>query len=66
MKVCENCGVEIATKDGDNLCRPCDEVATSKELAKRRRNADRRAREDALRSCRLVKVRGAMGGTYWE
>lgn len=30
------------------------------------RNATRRAREDAYRSCGLVKVRGALGGTYWE
>ena len=30
------------------------------------RNETRRAREDAYRSCGLVKVRGALGGTYWE
>lgn len=27
---------------------------------------NRRAREDTLRSLGLVKVRGALGGTYWE
>jgi hypothetical protein len=41
------------------------------ELAKRmernrRAKANRRAREDALKSCGLVKVRGALGGVYWE
>jgi hypothetical protein len=32
----------------------------------RRANLNRRCREDALRSCGLVKVRGALGGVYWE
>ena len=26
----------------------------------------RKAKEDAYRSCGLVKVRGALGGVYWE
>lgn len=26
----------------------------------------RQARDSAMRDCGLVKVRGAMGGTYWE
>ncbi|MDQ1291959.1 MAG: hypothetical protein QG615_1769 [Nitrospirota bacterium] len=33
-------------------------------LAKRREA--RKARDEAYRSCGLVKVRGALGGTYWE
>ena len=38
-----------------------------KELAKRKkRNQARKARDDAMRSCGLVKVKGALGGTYWE
>lgn len=57
MKVCEKCGEEIGTKDGDNHCGKCHK----KDRAKRRKE-----REDVLRSCGLVKVRGAMGGTYWE
>lgn len=32
----------------------------------RRANLNRRDREDVLRSCGLVKVRGALGGVYWE
>jgi hypothetical protein len=31
-----------------------------------RRNAARRVREDTLRSLGLKKVRGALGGVYWE
>lgn len=63
MKVCERCGVEIATRDGENLCMECDEGKRRKS-AKRR--AARKAREAVMRSLGLVKVKGAMGGTYWE
>jgi hypothetical protein len=39
----------------------------NKELAKRKkRNDARKARDDAYRSCGMVKVRGALGGTYYE
>ena len=62
MKVCEKCGEEIGTRDGDNFCSDC-----ANQIKKRERTtALRRAREDALRSCGLKKVRGALGGTYWE
>ena len=38
-----------------------------KELARQQRaKANRKAKEDAMRSLGLVKVRGALGGTYWE
>ncbi len=61
MKFCSGCSTEIDTKDGDNHCKDC------KSKAKRQRaRANKAAREDALRSLGLVKVRGAMGGTYWE
>jgi uncharacterized Zn finger protein (UPF0148 family) len=61
MKVCEMCGIEIATRDGDNRCPNCE-----KERKRARARANRKAREYALESCGLVKVRGALGGTYWE
>lgn len=65
MKVCENCGEEIFTKDGEGLCPDCDKAeADGKRRAKA--NERRRARDAAMRSLGLVKVRGAMGGTYWE
>ena len=66
MKVCENCGVEIDTRDGDNLCRKCDNCETDKQLANRRRYQCRKDREQAMRDCGLTKVRGALGGVYWE
>lgn len=40
------------------------EACTEKRLAKRRHAA--RAKDDAMRSLGLVKVRGALGGVYWE
>jgi hypothetical protein len=32
----------------------------------RRKNLARRERDDAMRSCGLVRVVGALGGVYWE
>jgi alpha-D-ribose 1-methylphosphonate 5-triphosphate synthase subunit PhnG len=67
MKFCENCSEEIGTKDGDNLCATCEQAeGDKKRLTAQRRKLNRKAREDALRSCGLVKVRGTLGGTYWE
>jgi hypothetical protein len=60
MKVCNRCGIEINTVDGDNLCQDCKHCKTL------RTKANRKARESALESCGLVKVKGALGGTYWE
>ncbi len=65
MKVCEKCGEEIGTRDGENECFRCEQEAEN-AAKRKKRNAARRAREAALRSCGLVKVRGALGGTYWE
>ena len=65
MKVCEICGEEIYTKDGENRCRDCDEKKAARVKRARVRQR-RREREDVLRSLGLTKVRGALGGTYWE
>jgi hypothetical protein len=65
MKVCNVCGSEHDGRDGDNTCAACERDAHSK--ARRARvKANRKAREYALESCGLVKVRGALGGVYWE
>lgn len=65
MKVCEHCGIEIFTKDGEGLCAECDAAeANGRKRAKAK--AARKARDAAMRSLGLVKVRGALGGTYWE
>lgn len=60
MKICRKCGQEIVTVDGENTCRDC------KEKAKKARAARQRANDDALHSLGLTKVKGAMGGVYWE
>lgn len=36
------------------------------ERSKVRAKRARKAKDEAYRSCGLVKVRGALGGTYWE
>lgn len=64
MKVCGRCGEEIATRDGDNLCSRCeraDGLGCPRKL-----RAERLRRERILTDLGLVKVRGALGGTYWE
>lgn len=62
MKVCESCEAEIDTKDGENLCASCEKSAAWR---KRQREAAR-ARRAAMDSIGMVRVRGSMGGTYWE
>ena len=70
MKVCERCGDEIVTRDGENRCPACDDAdgCASQKAAERRKRAReaRRMRDEAMRALGLRKVRGAMGGTYWE
>ena len=66
MKFCETCATEIATKDGDNLCRDCDERQAYGKKRRNGANSQRRLREQAMRDLGLVKVKGALGGTYWE
>lgn len=36
------------------------------DFKRRRANRARRERDQVMRDCGLVKVRGAKGGTYWE
>jgi hypothetical protein len=67
MKVCEMCGNGHGGKD---FCQDCEMLAEEQgrkaEAKKAKARAARRARDEAYRSCGMVKVRGAMGGTYWE
>ena len=65
MKVCEICGDEIATKDGENICRDCNDCV-DRGLTKVRNKLNKWEREKILRSLGLVKVKGNLGGTYWE
>lgn len=36
------------------------------EVAKRRQNKSRREKDSTLRGLGLTKVKGSLGGTYWE
>jgi hypothetical protein len=67
MKVCTNCGIEIDTRDVDTMCQTCEDAeGNRKALTAKRRRENRKAMDDAMRSIGMTKVRGAMGGTYWE
>ena len=71
MKVCEKCGDEINTRDGDNRCSSCDRDCFGDRDGKRtqrlrRAKANRKDRASVMQDLGLVKVRGALGGTYWE
>lgn len=62
MKCCEVCGEEISTKDGDNRCAEHEETQrVSKKV--RRKRIDRDA---IMRDLGMTRVRGALGGTYYE
>ena len=70
MKVCEECGMEIDTVDGDNKCVMCDAV-DNMELrltlnAIRNRRKKQSLMVEAMENLGLVKVRGMMGGIYYE
>ena len=66
-KRCQECD-----KDISGSLRPCctDEscyLATYRRLQRNKRaRVARREKDSALRSLGLVKVRGALGGVYWE
>ena len=70
MKVCETCGSEISTRDGENQCSICERIETMKaetrKAANKRASLRRRERDDVMSSLGLTKVRGSMGGVYWE
>lgn len=60
---CPLCRDKAARAIAENLYTP----ATSRYLARTHAAAIRRAERDrALRDLGLKKVRGALGGTYWE
>lgn len=65
MKVCKFCGIEISTRDGENFCSECEDLSAAgvKRLSHKR---IKKEREVVLESVGLIKVKGAMGGVYWE
>ena len=52
MKVCEICGEEIETRDGENRCEDCER----EELRRSTRKKARREREVILIDCDLDKT----------
>jgi rRNA maturation endonuclease Nob1 len=71
IKKCLNCKKEFETdadNDGQDVCSvSCGRAYVIRESAKRARaRENRKARESAYRDCGMIKVRGALGGTYWE
>jgi len=63
MKVCKTCGEEIYTKDGDNECRTCEDAGQKKRSRRKQQRLDQ---DEVMRDLGLTKVRGALGGMYWE
>jgi hypothetical protein len=66
MKVCQHCGDEIDTTDGENTCPECERAKEGKRHLLAKRRATRSIKDELLSDLGLVKVRGALGGTYWE
>ena len=61
LSECAKCGKRTGTVfcNGRRLCVKCYQK-------RNRANANRRARNDVMRDLGLVRVRGALGGIYWE
>jgi hypothetical protein len=79
---CGDCGTAVRREESKpGLCSSCwnrwmdagapelaGYIAGLEAAAKRRarKNAARRERDQAMRDCGLVRVRGSLGGTFWE
>lgn len=67
MKTCERCGEEMVGADeSETVCSKCEAAQTAKLIKSRAAAQRRREKEAVLKSMGLVKVKGALGGTYWE
>lgn len=58
MKVCARCGEEIYTRDGENTC--------SRGCKRKKTKSSRKEKDELMKSLGLTRVRGAMGGVYYE
>lgn len=58
---------EHCTHPSQEWC-DCDwcQLVRADEAKRKARNARRRERDQAMRDLGLVRVRGALGGVYWE
>ena len=59
---CDDCGGVM--RGGE--CPMCVQREEQRKARNRRVNTARKTREGIMRSMGLTKVRGALGGTYWE
>jgi predicted nucleic acid-binding Zn-ribbon protein len=60
--VCLRCGDAYDKgRSKSNLCPSCRQRESRIRAAQ-----NRKAKESVMRDCGLVKVRGALGGVYWE
>ena len=66
MKICEMCGDEISTKDGEGLCEACEDAQDCGRKTRRGGRSNRRMVDSVMADLGMVKVRGALGGTYYE
>lgn len=64
MKVCNRCGKEIFTKDGENTCP--GGCKRGKKGRYRKTALTRKERDSIMSDLGLKRVRGALGGTYYE
>jgi uncharacterized Zn finger protein (UPF0148 family) len=62
METCKVCGGGLIGKE--KICPTCKRKARQARQARARQA--RQARESVMRDMGLVKVRGALGGVYWE
>ena len=63
MKVCKTCGKEIDTPDGINECPICE---NANNTIRHQRKLLSKDIEEVYNTLGLTKVKGDLGGVYWE
>ncbi len=73
--ICKRSGILTDLADGRKTCCSCayeqaqhaaPQPSSASLAARKRKNAARRARHQAMKDLGLVRVRGALGGVYYE
>ena len=59
----KKCLVDLNDEERDALL---TDLAERKAMARAKAREARQARAEAYKSCGMVRVRGNLGGTYWE
>jgi len=65
---CRHCGNDLEAIQVPRFGAKLQHVssAAGEECKRKQRNKARRQRDQIRRDCGLVRVRGALGGVYWE